>query len=282
MLHYKLLSWICMLLFVEFETVFNDDTIQEGKDDSLIKFGDYGDPSSPFKTLPHQCPKLPERPMDCAEVLLSGHNTSGVYTLWPKNRILSCESVKAYCDMDTDGGGWTVIQRRGNFSRPEDYFFKNWDEYKRGFGKLNEDFWFGNDNIYAFTNQKLYSVRFELMDYNGIKAYAVYDKFWIQEEDLSYRLHISGYYGNAGDAMAFHNNQKFSTKDRKNDNYGSASCAAHRKGAWWYKDCSQANLNGLYLRNVSNHTGVLWEKFRNLQSLKSSEIMIRPYDFLKT
>ncbi|KFM82352.1 Techylectin-5A, partial [Stegodyphus mimosarum] len=278
MFHYKLLFWICVLLFAGFETVFNENTKQEGKADAFIKLRNYLNPPSPF---PYPCPKPPERPMDCAEVLLNGHNTSGVYTLWPKSRILSCESVKAYCDMDTDGGGWTVIQRRGNFSRPVDYFYKNWNEYKRGFGKLNEDFWFGNDNIFAFTNQKLYSVRFELLYYNNTRAYAAYDKFWIDDEDHGYRLHISGYYGNAGDEMEDNNNNKFSTKDRNNDNSTLLYiCAEYMKGAWWYNVCGTVNLNGLYLGDLTNHTGIFWNS--NMEGLKSTKIMIRPYDFLKT
>ena len=40
--------------------------------------------------------------------------------------------------MDTYGGGWTVLQRRGDFGHPKDYFLKNWEEYKFGFGEPNE------------------------------------------------------------------------------------------------------------------------------------------------
>ena len=36
----------------------------------------------------------------------------------------------AYCAAD----GWTVIQSRGQFGNPQDYFHKNWDAYESGFG----------------------------------------------------------------------------------------------------------------------------------------------------
>ncbi|GBN98126.1 hypothetical protein AVEN_32423-1, partial [Araneus ventricosus] len=50
---------------------------------------------------------------------------------------------------EEDGrGGWTVLQRRGNFSRPNDYFFQDWASYKNGFGDIEKDFWIGNDNIF--------------------------------------------------------------------------------------------------------------------------------------
>ncbi|GBL87947.1 hypothetical protein AVEN_33553-1, partial [Araneus ventricosus] len=47
-------------------------------------------------------------PMDCAEVLHNGYNESGVYTIWPKSRVTNDKSIDVFCDMDTDGGGWTV------------------------------------------------------------------------------------------------------------------------------------------------------------------------------
>ena len=39
--------------------------------------------------------------------------------------------VDAYCLEE----GWTVIQSRGQYGNPVDYFFKTWAEYKNGFGK---------------------------------------------------------------------------------------------------------------------------------------------------
>ncbi|GBN65632.1 hypothetical protein AVEN_245644-1, partial [Araneus ventricosus] len=45
--------------------------------------------------------------MDCAEVLRNGYNESGVYTIWPKSRVTNDKSIDVFCDMDTDGGGWT-------------------------------------------------------------------------------------------------------------------------------------------------------------------------------
>ena len=31
-----------------------------------------------------------------------------------------------------------MLQRRGDFGHPKDYFLKNWEEYKFGFGEPNE------------------------------------------------------------------------------------------------------------------------------------------------
>lgn len=64
--------------------------------------------------------------------------------------ILCCPRVQVQCDMEKDGGGWTVIQRRriGLTS-----FERDWKQYKSGFGKINGDFWLGNENIFRLTRQ---------------------------------------------------------------------------------------------------------------------------------
>ena len=45
------------------------------------------------------------RAMDCQKLQAAGVLTSGVYEVWPK---IGTKPVRVRCDMDTDGGGWTV------------------------------------------------------------------------------------------------------------------------------------------------------------------------------
>ncbi|GBL98341.1 hypothetical protein AVEN_175223-1, partial [Araneus ventricosus] len=47
-------------------------------------------------------------PIDCADILRNGYNKSGVYVIWPKSRLTNDRPLNVFCDMDTDGGGWTV------------------------------------------------------------------------------------------------------------------------------------------------------------------------------
>lgn len=45
------------------------------------------------------------RPRDCGDLYEAGQTTSGVFTIFPTNGSLG-QAVR--CDMDTEGGGWTV------------------------------------------------------------------------------------------------------------------------------------------------------------------------------
>ncbi|XP_052786257.1 fibrinogen beta chain-like [Mya arenaria] len=66
---------------------------------------------------------------DCSEVLKLGLSRgSGVYRITPWN---THREVEVYCDMDTEGGGWTVFHRRWDGSVA---FNRSFVEYERGFG----------------------------------------------------------------------------------------------------------------------------------------------------
>ncbi|XP_078603871.1 ryncolin-1-like [Branchiostoma floridae x Branchiostoma japonicum] len=178
--------------------------------------------------------------------------------------------------MNTDGGGWTVFQRRQDGS--ED-FYRGWADYKAGFGKLDGEFWLGNDKLHQLTSQAQYELRVDLEDFEENSAYAQYQVFTVGSEAALYILTIGNYTGTAGDSMSErHNGMPFSTKDRDYD-ATSYSCAQRFKGAWWYAACHHANLNGLY--HAGDHTsyadGVNWKTWKgHYYSLKHTEMKIRP------
>ena len=200
---------------------------------------------------------------DCSDLFKSGHTQSGVYSVNPDGK----GSFNVYCDMRTDGGGWTVFQRRQDGSVD---FYRGWNDYKSGFGQLTAEFWLGNDKIHRLTVARPNTLRVELEDWNGVRVYAKYGKFNIGDERAKYRLEVGSYSGTAGDSLAYHNKMAFTTKDGENRN-----CAVEYTGAWWYKGCHHSNLNGKYLGNKGDYRGAVWTHFRSFFSLKFTEMKLR-------
>ena len=75
---------------------------------------------------------------------MSGSVRSGVYTIDPDGE----GSITVYCDQENFGGGWTMLMRR--YGLRISFNFK-WEQYKRGFGMIDVDFWLGNDFIHKLT-----------------------------------------------------------------------------------------------------------------------------------
>ena len=175
---------------------------------------------------------------DCAELFAAGFKKSGVYTVNPTNKT----RFEVYCDMKTDGGGWTVFHKRFNGFVG---FYRGWDEYKNGFGDVSGEFWLGNEKIHHLTEIPS-QLRVEINTTSNENKYAKYSNFTITNEATNYTLFVGFYSGTAKDRLTKdHHGMAFTTKDRDNDKYGN-NCAINSRGAWWYKSCYDSNLNGNY------------------------------------
>ncbi|KAL0992905.1 hypothetical protein UPYG_G00100780 [Umbra pygmaea] len=211
---------------------------------------------------------------DCQQVLDSGEATSGIYLLRPQsaNRLL-----QAWCEQTMAHGGWTVIQRRLDGSVN---FFRNWEQYKQGFGNLDGEYWLGLEHLYWLTKQAHYKLRVAMEDWQGRHVFAEYDSFRLEPESDWYRLRLGIYQGTAGDSLSWHNNKAFTTLDKDKDAY-SGNCAHYQKGGWWYHMCAHSNLNGVWYRGGHYRSryqdGVYWAEFHGgSYSLKKVTMMIKP------
>ncbi|XP_040000537.1 tenascin-N [Xiphias gladius] len=215
-------------------------------------------------------------PMDCVQVMKNDNKKSDIYTIYINSD--RSKPIEVYCDMNTDGGGWLVLQRRtiGKLD-----FMKRWRQYIAGFGNMTDEFWIGLDKIYDLTNTPTqYELRFDL-GLGSERAYAVYDNFKIAPVKQKFRLTIGKYSGTAGDAMTYHQGRPWTTIDSDND-IALGNCALTHRGAWWYKNCHLANLNGKWGDN-RHSMGVNWEPWKgHLTSLDFTEMKIRPVGALSS
>ena len=124
----------------------------------------------------------------CASLFKSGQRKDGVYTINPDGR----GSFQVRCDMKTDGGGWTVFQRRHDSSVN---FYRGWQDYKNGFGDLKRNFWLGLDNIHRLTKSRQIVLRVDLTDRTDNTAYAKYGSFSVASESDAYRIYCGSYSG---------------------------------------------------------------------------------------
>ncbi|XP_063041214.1 tenascin isoform X2 [Engraulis encrasicolus] len=209
-------------------------------------------------------------PTDCSQELLNGMHESGLADIFPLGE--DSTPISVYCDQETDGGGWTVLQRRMNGKVD---FFKSWKEYVSGFGDRSEEFWLGNDLLHNLTKMTPMSLRVD-MRAEGETVFAKYSSFSVGPAKF-YTLKVSGYTGTAGDSMTYHNGRHFSTRDR--DRSDIRFCAMSYRGGWWYRNCHEANLNGVYGTD-RNHQGVIWTTWKGKEySIPFVEMKMRPTSF---
>nr|XP_033771399.1 tenascin-X isoform X3 [Geotrypetes seraphini] len=208
-------------------------------------------------------------PRDCVEEYLNGITRSRPATIYLGGD--QNQPMKVFCDMETDGGGWIVFQRRMNGKTD---FWRDWEEYAVGFGNLSQEFWLGNNNLNRLTSQAVFELRVDLHSGND-SVYALYDYFRLEPESKYFRLRLGKYSGTAGDSLSYHIGSVFSTRDR-DYNRQILPCAVSYRGAWWYRNCHYSNLNGMYSHS-KDHQGITWYSWKGFDfSIPFTEMKLRP------
>ncbi|XP_074786702.1 tenascin-X-like [Athene noctua] len=215
-------------------------------------------------------PPLPHpHPRDCAEEQLNGPGPSRETLIFLGGN--PGRPLRVFCDMETDGGGWLVFQRRQDGGTD---FWRGWDAYAHGFGNVTGEFWLGNEALHALTAGPPTELRVDLRTPQDA-AFARYRDFTVAGPEDHYRLRLGAYSGTAGDALSYHAGSPFSTRDR--DPRGRPRpCAVAYTGAWWYHNCHYANLNGRY-GTPHHHQGISWFPWKGFEfSIPFTEMKLRP------
>ena len=227
----------------------------------------------------------PELPQDCLELKKRfGIKQDGVYFIRSKNNVTGAMNKKVYCDMTTDGGGWIVIQKR--FDGSVD-FYRNWSDYKNGFGDVYGEFWLGNEFVHQYTEANPNAeMLVEAFAFDGTKASVKLHNFKLGDEvAFKYSLHYDQCVVIASEDQkqicadwARAQGMRFTTRDRDNDIYGTLNCAIRYPAGWWFDGCFGVNLNGVYSKKikVEQAMGINLNSFRGyFDSMKETKMLIR-------
>ncbi|XP_053654356.2 fibrinogen C domain-containing protein 1-A [Cherax quadricarinatus] len=217
---------------------------------------------------------------NCADLYCRGARLNGVYLIKP---VRDAGKVSVWCDMTTDGGGWTVFLNRDKAEKPWQNFTKDWSDYKAGFGNVSAEYWLGLETLHQLTLNSLQALRLSVTNLEDEHRWAHYSTFNVADESTQYQMRVEGYQeaSTMGDPMVSHHNlngSKFSTRDRDNDNRNGA-CTEYLSvgGGWWYKNCAYIAPTGSHEKyKLTNYWTKNVETWINVQRLR---MMMRPQNF---
>uniref|UniRef100_A0A7M5TXB7 Fibrinogen C-terminal domain-containing protein n=1 Tax=Clytia hemisphaerica TaxID=252671 RepID=A0A7M5TXB7_9CNID len=202
---------------------------------------------------------------DCKAFLQAGYSKNGLYRLSSPH----FNQLSVRCDQKTQGGGWTVLLRRVDGFVD---FARNWHDYKLGFGRLEGEFWVGNENMHDLTKPEMAPRKSQLLIDMKIKGkprvsvHALYDTFAVGSEGTKYQLTLTGATGNVTNPNIFthHNGMKFSTYDSDNDRHSKQCSHLHGKVGWWYNFCYLTLLTGQY-KFTKKDGEITWDWNKKIQ-----------------
>ena len=208
---------------------------------------------------------------------------SGVYQI-----TLASGPKDVRCNMEVDGGGWLVFQRR--FEGGVDFHQPDWQGYKNGFGTPDSDFWLGNEFLHQITSSAKHEVYIHagrFFPYEADQKHAKYGYFEVKSEAEKYQL-MGGEYISGLSSLEYHFGNFFTTIDEDNDSCTSSGSPCHCiftnpdvnyfRGGFWYGNCALLWLNGFYEGQetvTQQYKGIFWAGWMSSKSLKWTEMMIR-------
>lgn len=178
----------------------------------------------------------------CSSILKAGLSTgSGVYTINPNGTPLT-----VYCDMTTDGGGWTlVLQNNSAVATPA----PAWEASVNGntvTGTMSNNLT-TFDQLVGLNYWNILGTQMRVQvgsSPSAISHKAMYS-FYINGGS-SFTLNLSNENivlgGTQPGIYLVHNGQKWTTSDVDNDTYASNCAAQYANHPWWYTSCWSGNF----------------------------------------
>jgi hypothetical protein len=188
--------------------------------------------------------------VDCLDARLQGHTQSGLYTVNPS----SDKPFTVECDMDTDGGGWTVFQRsQTNASSPR----HSWHDYVHGYTENDGNFWLGLEQLHLLTSKHyLTQMRVDVTDMtNGTTKSVLFEEFFIDSRQQDYEPYVRKITTGGGkDGVRDGKNGIDPSNDNdsadddieglslwaeplENDSNSDTDCEMKNVGRWWFTQC---------------------------------------------
>lgn len=184
-------------------------------------------------------------------------STSGTYTIDPNGGSYS-DKFNVYCDMETDGGGWTLVwsNLKNYTSRPVTSMTRAnaigsgvWYNGTLSANKESFEVYMGLGMWNTILSNTSGSLRYEWRyDFGVAKTQEA--KFTLAPFSASnnYAINLTNYVQLVGSTTAglwsYTNGQSFSTYDGDYDSYSGNCSSFYSNTPWWYRDCWDGSING--------------------------------------